>query len=74
MPYLFKKLSEQDQIILSHQRELALYVCLATLIYWIFQPNYHAVIVSQLAFITLCIGVRQTYLTRKKEVKQEKKS
>ena len=74
MPYLFSTLSEQDITTITHQRELSLYICLATLLYWIFQPNYHAVIVSQLAFITLCIGVRQTYLTRQQEVKQEKKS
>lgn len=74
IPYLFPQLSDKDKEIITHQKEISLYACLWCVIYRIFQPHYSAVIVSQLAFITLCIGVRQTYLTRQKEVKHEKKS
>ncbi len=72
--YLFPSLDQKDITIIIHQQEFALYACLGVILYRIFQPNYNAIVVSQLAFITLCIGVRQTYLTRQQEIKHEKKS
>ena len=74
IPYLFQDLSEKDYITIENQKEISLYACIGTILYRIFQPNYNAVLVSELAFMTLLIGVRQTYLTRKIEIKSEKKS
>ena len=73
LPYIFQDLTEDDKVIIEHQKEISLYACISVILYRIFQPYYNAVIVSQLAFTTLLIGVRQTYLTKKIEIKHEKK-
>ena len=72
--WLFRKLSLEDNIYITHQKEFSIYIVIWIILYRIFQPNYNAILVSQLAFITFTIGLRQTYLTRKKEIKHEKKT
>ena len=73
MNYLFDDLPDDEHRQLIQLRELALYVCWGIVLFWLFQPYYHTIIVAQIAFITLCIGVRQTYLGRKKELTHNKK-
>lgn len=73
MNYLFDDLPDDEHRQLIQLRELALYVCCGIVLFWLFQPYYHTIIVAQIAFITLCIGVRQTYLGRKKELTHNKK-
>lgn len=74
LPYIFQNLSEKDYITIEHQKEISLYACIWIVLYRIFHPNHRAVIVAELAFTTLLIWVRQTYLTRKIEVKNEKRA
>lgn len=74
LPYITSLETFSDKELFQQQKEMAVYLFISTILYRIFQPNYSAVIVSWLASITVCIGVRQTYLTKKKEIKQEKKS
>ena len=73
IPYIFPNLSEQDKQTIANQKEKSLYASVGVLLYRIFQPNFYAIIVTQITFATLCIALRQTFLTRQIEVKQEKK-
>lgn len=73
LPYLLPSLHEKEKKILSQQKELAIYGSVLSVLYWIFLPIYNAIIVAQLAFLTLCIALRQTYLGRSQQLQYEKK-
>lgn len=73
MTHLRTQLSESDRTRLQLYKEISAYGIGLTLIYRLFQPSLNAIIVWQLAFITCCIAIRQSYLSRSKEVLQEKK-
>lgn len=72
LPLLFQ-LNEQDSHIIYKQQEIALYWCIYVLLYRIFEPNYSAVIVTQLWFTSLLIAIRQSYLTTKDNVLSKKR-
>lgn len=70
--YLFT-LSNDDQILLSHQQELTFYTAVIIILYRVFAPDRSAVIVSNLWFMSSIIAVRQTYLRKKDDLSYEKK-
>jgi len=72
VPLVFK-LNEQDSHVISIQQELALYACIYVLLYQLFEPNYSAVIVTQLWFTSFLIAIRQNYLTIKDTVLSKKR-
>ena len=73
IPKLFQ-LNDSDSCIINQQQEVAVYGCIYILIYQIFNPNYSAIIVTQLWFTTLLIAIRQNYLTTKDIVLSKKKN
>jgi hypothetical protein len=72
IPLLFV-LNQEDNNIIIQQQELSLYSCIYILLYWIFEPNYNAVIVSQLRCTSFLIAIRQSYLTTKDTILSKKK-
>jgi hypothetical protein len=72
IPYLFT-ITKDDTITIQQQQEITLYICFYILLYWIFSPNYSAIIVTQLWFTTGLIAIRQNYLTTKNTVLLKKK-
>jgi hypothetical protein len=72
IPLLFQ-LNEIDKNIISQQQEIALYACIYVLLYRIFEPNYSAIIVTQLWFTSFLIAIRQNYLTTKNTVLSKKR-
>lgn len=72
IPLLFQ-LNETDKNIIIKQQEIALYGCIYVLLYRIFEPNYSAIIVTQLWFTSFLIAIRQNYLTTKDTVLSKKR-
>ncbi len=72
IPLIFT-LNEHDSHIISKQQEITLYWCIYVLLYRIFEPNYNAIIVTQLWFTSLLIAIRQSYLTTKDTVLSKKR-
>ncbi len=66
-------LEKKDQDVIYIQQELSLYLCCYIILYRLFQPNFNAVIVTQLRFTTWLIAIRQNYLSTKDRVINKKK-